>query len=132
MTATVQPPNLKACTPFEWTLIIRRIDIPAKHRKVKLVAYTLATYANFSDGKSVRPGLKRLALDTGYSERWVQESLKLLRESWLLYRLSKGSKTGKVNLVDVHQLCAPADWEARFPLIQHDESEPEPDPWAPQ
>lgn len=132
MSATGAPPHLVACKPFSWTLVIRKLDLPPKQRKVKLVAYTLATYADFDDGGNVRPGLKRLARDTGYSERWVQDSLKTLREHWLLYRHQRGSNSGKANLVDIHQLCLPADWETRLPLVSDEVLAEADDPWAPQ
>ncbi len=134
MSATAQPPKLIACKPFEWTLLIRRLHLPPKHRKLKLVAYTLATYADFDDGKNVRPGLKRLSRDTGYCEKWVSESVRELRDNWLLYRHRKGSSAGKTNLVDIYQLCKPSDWASRFVLTDEIAPEPEPadDPWAPQ
>lgn len=127
-----KPKSLLARTPFEWSLLLRRLDLPPSQRKIKLVGYTLATYADFDDGKNVRPGLARLARDTGYSERWVQESLRILRDNWLLHRHHKGSNTGKFNLVDIYQLCAPNDWETRFRFTAEREAEVSVDEFAPR
>jgi hypothetical protein len=111
-----EPEKLRALGRFEWEKIIRRIVVPPKRRAVKTVAMVLASYAD-ADGTNVRPGEKRLADVCQLGRSTVRESLAWLRDHYLIYRNSRGSNFGKANLVDVYQLCAPEDWEDRFPLL---------------
>ncbi len=107
--------------PFPWTLVIRRLDLPKTLRAVKLIAFTVATYADFKTGEDIHPGERRLMDECLLSERSVRDSLRWLRDHYLIYRQAKGSNMGRVNCADVYQLCVPTDWRSRFPLLGADE-----------
>ncbi|MBQ1009437.1 hypothetical protein KBX53_00380 [Micromonospora sp. M51] len=102
---------------FEWEKIIRRVVFPSNHRSIKLVAMMLASFADSRTGENARPGEARLAAMCQLGQSTVRASLKWLREEGLIHRVSRGSNLGQSNLVDVYQLCAPSDWESRFPLL---------------
>lgn len=85
---------------FTWEQIIRRAELP---EQVKLLAYTLATYAN-GDGGRVRPGDELLADNCGRKERWVREQKAVLLELGLLETVAEGTPTRAA----VYQLTLPA------------------------
>jgi hypothetical protein len=109
--------ELHAKGRFEWEKIIRRLVFPSNQRSIKLVAMMLASFADSRTGKNVRPGEARLADMCQLGKSTVRAALKWLREAGLIHRVRHGSNLGQANLVDVYQLCAPADWESRFPLL---------------
>lgn len=90
---------------FAWERVVRSMQMDPT---TKLVALVLATYADI-DGTKVRPGLKRLAEDTGRSKRSMMRATVALREMGLLNRISKGSNLGTRDLVDVYQLAIPTN-----------------------
>jgi hypothetical protein len=110
--------QLKPVKPYQWRRVIRWLHLSNELRYVKLVAHTLADYADYDDGTKVHPGEKRLAAETGYSDRHVRTALAWLRgkDAWLLYRHSSGSNLGHSNAADLYQLCIPEDWRTRLPL----------------
>lgn len=114
---TMNQPTLTAMGRFEWEHIIRRLVVPPERRAVKLVAMMLASFADSTTGERVRPGEKRLASMCQLGRSTVRASLKYLRDEGLIYRRSRGSNLGHANYVDVYVLCAPHDWERRFPLL---------------
>ncbi|MEU7761638.1 hypothetical protein [Micromonospora aurantiaca (nom. illeg.)] len=109
--------ELIATGRFEWEKIIRRVVFPSNQRSIKLVAMMLASFADSRTGENARPGEARLAAMCQLGQSTVRASLKWLREEGLIHRVSRGSNLGQANLVDVYQLCAPSDWESRFPLL---------------
>jgi hypothetical protein len=103
---------------YEWEGILRRLALPPS---VKLVACLCAQYGDL-DGRDIRPGVDRLALETTYSERAVRTALAALREVGLLVRVRAGSSQGRRGLADVYHLSDPvpddiadrvAAWNAR-------------------
>lgn len=109
---------VKPVKPYQWRKVIRWLWLSNDLRYVKLVAHTLADYADYGDGTNVHPGEKRLAAETGYSERHVRTALAWLRsnDAFLLFRHSSGSNLGYANAADLYQLCVPEDWRTRLSL----------------
>lgn len=108
--------KLIATQRFDWERIIRRVVMPSNLRATKLVALMLATYAD-GDGTSIYPGTERLADSCQLGRSTVSESLRWLRESFLIYRNEHGNNKGGRKLADKYQLCRPSDWEDRFVLL---------------
>jgi DNA-binding transcriptional ArsR family regulator len=100
---------------YEWQGVVRRLALP---RGVKLVAATLAQYAN-PDGTRVRPGRERLAEESGYSPRQVDRHLKTLRDLGLIVRVRSGSANGRRKLSDEYRLVIPEDILERVDLVRH-------------
>jgi hypothetical protein len=71
----------------EWQAVIRAAVLSSSE---KLVAHTLATYAN-PDGSSIFPGIARLAIETKLSYRTVQRALKKLRDVGLIQKVRYGA-----------------------------------------
>lgn len=103
---------------YEWEGILRRLALPPS---IKLVACLCAQYGDL-DGREIRPGVDRLALETTYSERAVRTALAALREIGLLVRDRVGSSQGRRGLADEYHLVNPvpddiadrvAAWNAR-------------------
>lgn len=90
---------------YEWESVMRRLALPAP---TKLVAAFCAQYGNL-DGAEVRPGVKRLTLETCLGERTVREALAALRQIGLLVRVRAGSKMGRRALADEYKLAIPED-----------------------
>jgi DNA-binding transcriptional ArsR family regulator len=103
---------------YEWERWLRRCVLP---QTVKTVGAFAAQYAN-RDGTRVYPGVARLAVVTGLSERSVRGALSTLREMGLLTRTRKGSSLGRMALTDEHKLTRPADLDRRVHLLDPEES----------
>lgn len=103
---------------YEWERWVRRVRL---HPSVKLVALTLATYAN-RDGTHMYPGVAKLAAVTGLTERSVRDALKTLRDLGLLERTREGFRNGRRALADEHEMRRPTDLEDRTHLLSPDES----------
>ncbi len=114
------PDDLTAVQRFDWEKIILRLRVPSHLRAAKVVALTLATYADAKNGRNVRPGEKRLMAQCQLSERTVRECLRYLRDMVLIYRNSRGSNIGKTNYTDVYQLSAPKQWRDVLDLLPED------------
>lgn len=97
--------DLEPLDRFAWERVVKRCKMP---RSTKLVALTLATFAN-RDGSNVRPGEKQLAADLdGMSERQVRRHMARLRDEYrLIERLSRGGS--RSNYPDVYRLVSPDD-----------------------
>lgn len=72
-------------TVNEWVNVVRRARLT---RTEKYIALLLATYAD-PDGSSIYPGVARLALQSDYSYRTVQDVLAKLRAIGLIEKLSR-------------------------------------------
>lgn len=72
----------------------------------KLIAYTLATYAN-SDGTRVRPGTAELVEVTGLSDRCVQGHVRALRSDGWILQTYQGSRAGRAARADEYRLTLP-------------------------
>lgn len=83
MSTTTGDPGVKN----EWQATIRAAVLSSSE---KLVAHTLATYAN-PDGTSIFPGIARLAVDTGLGYRTVRRALKRLRDAGLIEKVRSGA-----------------------------------------
>jgi len=99
---------------YEWEGAVRRLALP---RGVKHVAAVLAQYAD-PDGRKVRPGLPRLAEETGYSDKQVRRHLKVLRDLGLIHRVRSGSANGRRALADEYVLRLPDDILDRVDLVK--------------
>ena len=105
--------TLSGLKRFEWEQKLRALDAPRlAHRgrvdgsTVKLVALTLATYAN-DDGTGITVGQERLAENTGKSEGTVSHALAVLRRRGYLRRVRRGSNLGRRSQADQHELTVP-------------------------
>lgn len=92
---------------FEWTRVIRSVDLPST---TKLVAYATAFFADTKTGGRAHPGQARLARETGLSERAIRTHQATLEDAGLLWRKTRGSggATG-ARLAAVYQLTVPQD-----------------------
>ncbi len=77
----------EAVTVREWTDVVRRARLG---RTVTGAALMLATYADYSDGSRVRPGLVRFALDAELSYSTAKEVLATLRRVGLIALVRRG------------------------------------------
>lgn len=99
---------------YEWERVVRGSTLPAA---AKLVALTLATYANGS-GENAHPGVARLVGDTSTSERSVNRQLKALREVYgLIYREAHGGSRRR--WADAYRLVKPEDLDS-WPWLRRD------------
>jgi DNA-binding transcriptional ArsR family regulator len=98
---------------YEWDGTVRRLALPPA---VKLVAAYASQYAD-NEGKHIRPGVERLALETGYSPATVKRSLKVLRDLGLLVRVRSGSSQGRRAVADEYRLVIPADILDRADMV---------------
>jgi hypothetical protein len=104
---------------YEWERLVRRARLP---KPVKLLAFTLATYAD-PDGSRVRPGIPVLASVTGDSERNVGRLLRVLvDELGLLRQVARGGGRGGSGRASVYRLTVPVDLLDRLELLAPDES----------
>lgn len=88
---------------WEWVKVIRRLPISSTE---KLVAYALATFADFEDGHNARPGIDGLMDATSLkSDKTVRAALQELRRLGLIVRTSEGSKAGRRGWADVYALA---------------------------
>lgn len=101
---------------YKWESVMRRLALPSP---TKLVAAYCAQYGDL-DGNEIRPGEKRLALETCLGERTVREAFATLREIGLLVRVRSGSKMGRRRLADEYKLAIPenvadkvSEWNVR-------------------
>lgn len=97
--------DLEPLDRFAWERVVKRCKMP---RSTKLVALTLATFAN-RDGSNVRPGEEQLAADLdGMSERQVRRHMARLRDEYrLIERVSRGGSRSRYP--DVYRLVLPDD-----------------------
>ncbi|MBT1001180.1 helix-turn-helix domain-containing protein [Paenarthrobacter sp. DKR-5] len=105
--------NLLEAGRFEWEKVVRQCRFPKQN--TKLVALTIATYADTKTGQNIYPGQKRLAAHTGISDRAVRDHLKDLERFGLLYLQVKGSSFGRggKGMASRYQLSVPQalfDW----------------------
>jgi len=103
---------------YEWERVVRRCVLPTP---VKTIAAYLAQYAN-KNGTRIYPGVARLAVVTGLSERSVRAALTTLRDLELITRTRKGSSLGRQALTDEHKLTRPADLINRVHMLDVSES----------
>lgn len=102
-----QPP--RHAGRYEWERVVLD-DFTPSTPTVKLVALTLATYANGRTGGSIRPGIQRLAQVTGLSERTIIRSVKELEELGMVSCVRRGSSFGRggKGMASTYQLTVPA------------------------
>jgi hypothetical protein len=74
----------------------RSAQMPATR---KLVAYTLATYAN-ANGTNAHPGVARLAADCGIQPRAVKRYVSALRDAGLIFRTFAAPTKGRKGMAD--------------------------------
>jgi len=93
---------------FEWERIVRQCQFPMQN--TKLVALTIATYADTKTGQNIYPGQKRLAVHTGISERRVRDHLQELERFGLIDLQVKGSSFGRggKGMASKYHLSTPA------------------------
>lgn len=107
--------ELQPADRFEWERVVRRCVLPIP---VKLVALTLATYAN-RDGTQVRPGVPRLAAVCGVSQATVRRHLDVVRGLGLVEKVRHGG--GRDGKAAVFRLTIPSDLLERAQLLGPDE-----------
>ncbi len=92
---------------FEWERVILQCLFPLQN--TKLVALTVATYADTRTGQNIYPGQKRLACHAGISERRVRDHLQELERFGLINLQVKGSSFGRggKGMASKYQLCIP-------------------------
>jgi hypothetical protein len=102
--------DLQPLGRFAWERVVKRCKMP---RSTKLVAFTLATFAD-RDGSNVRPGEEQLAADLdGMSERQVRRHMARLRDDYrLIERVSRGGSRSR--FPDVYRLVLPDDLADRL------------------
>lgn len=102
---------------FEWEQLYRRALVTPP--SVKLLGYTLATYADTKTGGRIHPGIQRLALATGQSDRQVRRGLKALEDLDLVRCGVRGSQFGRggKGLASRYQLTIPADLIERVEVV---------------
>lgn len=110
--------DLKKAGRYEWERIVRRCLLP---QPVKTIAAYVAQYAN-ADGSRIYPGVARLSVVSGLSERSTRGALTTLRELDLLTRTRKGSSLGRQAMTDEYRLTYPADLMRRVHMLDPDES----------
>lgn len=94
------------CKPVdkdEWIRVMRRVRMASG---TKYLGLMMATYADF-DGTRVFPGVERLALVMGVSEKTVKRALSDLRGLGMVERVKQGNRhAGKA---DEYRLTTPVD-----------------------
>lgn len=103
----------KESARFEWERVIRVLDLPAT---TKLVALTIATYADGETGRNAHPGEERLAADCSLTNRAIRTHLTRLRDTGLLQRTRKGSANQHRRMADEYALVVPTDLLERVEL----------------
>jgi hypothetical protein len=106
---------------FEWERILRRIQVSAP--SVKLVGFTMATYADSSGGR-VRPGQTRLAAVMGTSISTVRRGQSELEALGMLEMLTKGRSYGRGHagaFASEYRLSVPSDLLEAVPMLDPDE-----------
>ena len=122
MTATAEPDI--GAAPNHWCDVVRRAELPST---VKLVAFTLATYANNRDdaatgrraGASIYPGVARLAVDTDTSVSTVKRSLRALVDAGLVELVRRGAR--RRGMSDEYRLVFAVDLMERVKVRSPDE-----------
>lgn len=106
---------------FEWERILRRVQVSAP--SVKLVGFTMATYADSSGGR-VRPGQARLAAVMGTSISTVRRGQSELEALGLLDMITKGRSYGRGHtgaFASEYRLSVPSDLLEAVPMLDPDE-----------
>jgi hypothetical protein len=106
---------------FEWERILRRIQVSAP--SVKLVGFTMATYADATGGR-VRPGQARLAAVMGTSISTVRRGQSELEDIGMLDMMTKGRSYGRGHagaFASEYRLTVPSDLLERVPMLDPDE-----------
>jgi hypothetical protein len=106
---------------FEWERILRRIRVSAP--SVKLVGFTMATYAD-ADGGRVRPGQSRLAAVMGTSISTVRRGQSELEDIGMLDMVVKGRSFGRGHIgafASEYRLSIPSDLLEAVPMLDADE-----------
>lgn len=106
---------------FEWERILRRIQVSSP--SVKLVGFTMATYAS-SDGGNVRPGQARLAAVMGASISTVRRGQAELECIGMLDMVTKGRSFGRGHIgsfASEYRLTVPSDLLERVTMLDPDE-----------
>lgn len=98
---------------YEWDGVLRRLKLSPT---VKLVAAYVSQYADTA-GRHARPGVERLALETGYGSATIKRSLAKLRELGLLELVRSGSSQGRRGKANEYKLAVPADLLERVDLV---------------
>lgn len=98
---------------YEWDGTLRRLKLPAP---VKLVAAYVSQYAD-NEGRNTRPGVERLALETGHGTATVKRALKRLRDLGLLELVRSGSSQGRRGKANEYRLAIPDDLLERVDLV---------------
>lgn len=98
---------------YEWDGTVRRLKLSPT---VKLVASYVSQYAD-THGNHIRPGIVRLATETGFNEKTIRRALAKLRDTGLLVRVRSGSAQGRRGQADEYRLAIPDDLLERVELV---------------
>jgi len=92
--------NFRSEAPLKWCRRLR--DLPVSSN-AKLVGHFLAMHAR-PDGEQARPGVMRLAYETGASKSTVLRALKELESYGLIFCRERGSAGGRSGAASVYVL----------------------------
>lgn len=109
----MRPPASGRPFRYEWDGVMRRLKLSPT---VKLVAAYVSQYAD-NDGRNTRPGVKRLALETGFGEATIKRSLATLRGLGLLALVRSGSSQGRRAKANEYRLAIPDDLLEKVSLV---------------
>lgn len=105
-------------TPGDWVRLVSRLRLDGvvpggrkgkflKGTTVKAVAYALASYADYTDGTNVRPGVARIALDCELTYPFASLCIAGLRDLGIIALMRKGTQDGRA---DEYRLAPPGEW----------------------
>jgi len=99
--------------PFvaRWNLLVRILLVPPS---VKHIARAAMDYADFQDGSSCHPSNARLARETGYSTRTIQDAWSVMRGLGMAVRVADAVSYRR--LADEYQLTIPDSWSG-LPIL---------------
>lgn len=96
----------------DWTDVVRRARLG---KVVKSVALMLATYADFTTGRRIFPGVARLAVDCEISYNTAQSALTALRNVGLIERVRYGTR--RKGMADEYRLILAPDLIERVEVL---------------
>lgn len=91
---------------FHWHKAFGKSDVPSH---IRPIGYIIWDYTN-ERGEQAFPGNEIIAQSTGLNKKTVERGLTFLREAGWLFRVSKGSNSGRKAMNSVYRLSYPAGY----------------------
>lgn len=91
---------------FNWHKAFGKSDVPSH---IRPIGYIIWDYTN-ERGEQAFPGNEIIAQSTGLNKKTVERGLTFLREAGWLFRVSKGSNSGRKAMNSVYRLSYPAGY----------------------